>query len=117
MRIHSVTLTKKALLANAKPTKPHLIGTFFECEVYVKPMSELKRSRRVSGMFNKEGSISDSYKERARIYTITDHVCDEEGNSLYSDKDITDLMQIEARLLNPLVDAISAWSEDSEKNE
>ena len=112
-----MSLTKEALLEGAKDDPPHLLGEFFGHKVFVKPMSELKRSRRLAGMFDDDGKLKPAYLERARVYAITDHVCDEEGNNLYSDKDVPDLLNLSCEKIEPLHEAIKDWIEGNEGNE
>ena len=114
-----MSLTKKALLENMinAADAPHKLGEFFGMALFCKKMSELKRSRRASSMFTKEGEISDNYREKARVYTVIDHVCDEEGKLLFTEKDIPSLMELQSDVLDTLSEAIAEWAAGDEKND
>ena len=113
-----MSLTKKALLENMMKASdpPHKLGEFFGSTVYCKKMSELKRTRRAVSMFDGE-EISDKYRERARVLTIIDHLCDEEGKMLFTEKDIPSLMDVQSDVLDDLTDAIAKWVQDEEGND
>lgn len=114
-----MSLTKKALLEAviAKTEKPHELGEFFGQKVLVKKMSEVKRTRRAASMFDKNGEIQEKYRERARIYTIIDHICDESGELVFSEKDIPAWQNAQADVLDELVEAITNWAAGEEGNE
>ena len=114
-----MSLTKKALLdaVIAKTEGAHKLGEFFGQTIHVKKMTEVKRTRRAASMFDKEGEIQEKYRERARIYTIIDHVCDEDGELLFSEKDIPQWQAAQADVLDDLVEAITGWAAGEEGNE
>ena len=108
-----MSLTKKTLLDAFKQDPPHLLGEFFGVEVYVKPITEFARSRRMSQMFDhKKGEPRKDALERSRGLTIVDHVCDADGNLLFSEKEVTDIMASDASKLDTLIVAIEEWMED-----
>ena len=77
-----VSLTRELLLEN---TKIEVIEAELDGEVlYIKPMSEVKRSTRASQAFTKDGDLDPKFMSVRRIYTIIDHLCDSEGNYLFS---------------------------------
>ena len=47
-----------------------------------------------SMMFDAKGNHKDSYRERHRIYTIIDSVCDKSGKPLFSDADVESLADL-----------------------
>ena len=114
-----MSLTKKALLdaVIAKTEKPHNLGEYFGQTVYVKKMSEVKRTRRAASMFDKDGEINDKWRERARIYTIIDHVCDEAGELIFTEKDVPQWQAAQADVIDDLVEAITEWVAGEEGNE
>ena len=116
-----MSLTKKHLIEAiqaSEEAKVHELGEFFGETVYVKQMSELQRSRRMTSMINKEGNgISEKFKERNRIYAIIDYICDKDGKALYKESDCDDLLKLNFKAMNPLIEAIQAWVEALEGNE
>lgn len=111
-----MSLTKAILLKKAAVSKPDLLGEFFGEQVYVKAVSELQRSRRMASMYDmkKEQMRSDAM-QRARCLTVVDHLCDEEGNNLFTEKDVNDIMTLDAMKLDVLVSAIEDWADSREK--
>ena len=114
-----MSLTKKALLdaVIAQTDKPHELGEFFGQVIHVKKMSEVRRTRRAASMFDKDGEIQDKYRERARLYTIIDHVCNEEGELIFTEKDVASLQEAQADVLDSIVEAITDWAAGYEGNE
>lgn len=111
-----MSLTKATLFKKAAVSKPELLGEFFGEEVYVKSISELQRSRRMASMYDvkKEQMRSDAL-QRARCLTVVDHICDENGDSIFTEKDINDIMKLDAMKLDILVTAIEQWADKREK--
>jgi hypothetical protein len=108
-----MSLTKATLFKKAKIDKPSLLGVFFGEDVYVRSVSELKRSRRLASMFDaKKDQIRPDAYQRARVLTIVDHVCDEKGGDIFTEKDINDIMSLDAHKLDKLIVAIEAWSNE-----
>ena len=111
-----MSLTKATLLEKTQPSKPDHLGEFFGLELYVKPVSELQRSRRMAAMYDtKKEQIRPEAMQRARALTIIDHICDENGNSLFNDKDINDVMGMESHKVDLLCSAIEDWVGAREK--
>lgn len=111
-----MSLTKATLLKKASVSKPELLGEFFGEEVYVKSVSELQRSRRMAQMFDmKKEKVREDAMQRARCLTIVDHICDEEGKAIFSEKDVNDLMALDALKLDLLITAIEEWQAGREK--
>ncbi len=110
-----MSLTKKTLLAEFVCSKPEkLEAKVFGHEVYVKPVSEFQRSRRLSSLYGKDGSIDKDAIRKARIYTIIDHLCDKEGNNLFVDSDVKELLDLDALKLDVLMKKIEEWVESRE---
>lgn len=107
-----MSLTKATLFKKAAIDKPELLGEFWGEKVYVRSVSELKRSRRLSSMFDhKKDQVRPEAYQRARVLTIVDHVCDKDGNDVFTEKDVNDIMKLDAGKLDSLVKAIEAWSD------
>lgn len=110
-----MSLTKATLLKKAAISKPEVLGEFFGDTVYVKPVSELQRSRRMAQMYDmKKEKMRTDALQRARCLTIVDHLCDEEGNALFTEKDINDIMALDAMKLDVLIGAIEDWADRRE---
>ena len=113
-----MSLTKKKLLEKAAIDKPHKLGQkFFGEDVYVKLPTELKRCRRAALMFDAKGNAKDSYRERHRVYTIIDSVCDKDGKMIFSDADTEAIASLDSMKLDALHSAIQEWVDSKEKNE
>lgn len=111
-----MSLTKAILLKKASISKPDLLGEFFGEDVYVKPVSELQRSRRMASMYDvKKDQMRSDALQRARCLTVVDHLCDEKGECLFTEKDVNDLMALDAMKLDLLVSAIEDWADKREK--
>jgi len=111
-----MSLTKATLLKEAAISKPEKLGEFFGEVVYVKSVSELQRSRRMSSMYDtKKECIRPDAMQRSRCLTVIDHICDEEGKSLFDEKDINDIMALDALKLDLLIKAIEEWVGSREK--
>ena len=105
-----MSLTKATLLKKAAVAKPDVLGEFFGETVYVKSVSELQRSRRMASLYDmKKEKVREEAMLRARCATIIDHICDEKGKPLFTDKDTNDLMGLDALLMDQLVHAIEEW--------
>lgn len=110
-----MSLTKKTLLAEFVCSQPEkLEAKVFGHEVYVKPVSEFQRSRRLSSLYGKDGSIDKDAIRKARIYTIIDHLCDKEGTNLFVDSDVKELLDLDALKLDVLMKKIEEWVESRE---
>ena len=110
-----MSLTKATLLKKAAVSKPEVLGEFFGETVYVKPVSELQRSRRMAQMYDmKKEKMRVDAIQRARCLTIVDHLCDEEGKALFTEKDVNDIMALDAMKLDLLVSAIEEWADGRE---
>lgn len=113
-----MSLTKATLLKKASVSKPEVLGEFFGEYVYVKSVSELQRSRRMSSMYDpKKEQLRPDALQRSRCLTLVDHLCDEEGNALFTEKDINDIMQLDAMKVDLLISAIEEWAEKREKKQ
>ena len=105
-----MSLTKATLLNKAAVSKPDVLGEFFGETVYVKSVSEFQRSRRMSSLYDmKKEMIKEEAVQRARCATIIDHLCDEEGNALFTDKDMKSLLELDALKMDLLIHAIEEW--------
>ncbi len=113
-----MSLTKATLLKKAAISKPEQLGEFFGEIVYVKSVSELQRSRRISSLYDpKKDCMRPDAMQRSRCLTVIDHVCDEEGAALFTEKDVNDLMSLDALKLDLLIKAIEEWVGNREKKQ
>ncbi len=113
-----MSLTKATLLKKAAISKPDELGEFFGEIVYVKSVSELQRSRRISSLYDaKKDCMRPDAMQRSRCLTVVDHVCDKEGTPLFTDKDVNDLMGLDALKLDLLIKAIEEWVGNREKKQ
>ena len=113
-----MSLTKATLLKKAAVSKPSLLGEFFGEDVYVKAVSELQRSRRMASMYDpKKEQLRSDALQRARCLTLVDHLCDKDGNALFVEKDINDLMLLDAMKIDVLIQAIEDWADGREKKQ
>ena len=105
-----MSLTKKTLLAELACSKPEkLPEQLFGHDVYVRPVSEFQRSRRVAYLHDNEGKFAKDAVRKARMYTVIDHLCDAKGESLFDEKDMKDLLEMDALKLDVLINAIEDW--------
>lgn len=111
-----MSLTKTSFLEAAKTSGPEYLGEFLGMKIWVKPCTELKRSRRGASMFDGAGKVKKNYRERARAYSIIDSVCDESGRYLFDDSDVQELLQCDSIKLDPLTSAITEWVSRTEGN-
>jgi predicted lipoprotein len=111
-----MSLTKSKLLAlKPKAVKLEVKGLG---EIWVKPLNELLRSRRLTELFGgKDGSQDPKVAERRRAQMIVDQLCeDESGSSMFSQAEINDILQLDSIQLDALCDAIFNFNEEQEKN-
>lgn len=74
--------------------------------VYLRPLTELKRSQRASQMFGHDGKIKESEWAKRRVYAIVDQVCEEDGTPLFAEKDVRLLLEQDSIKIDPLYAAI-----------
>lgn len=112
-----MSLTKKILLEKAAIDKPHKLDKkFFGEDVYVRLPTELKRCRRAAQMFDGKGNAKDTFRERHRVYTIVDCMCDKDGKMVFSDADVESVAALDSMKLDDLHSAIQEWVDSKEKN-
>lgn len=110
-----MSLTKATLLKKAAVSKPDVLGEFFGETVYVKSVSEFQRSRRMSSLYDmKKETVKEEAVQRARCATIIDHLCDKDGKNLFTDKDMKDLLGLDALKMDLLIHAIENWVAERE---
>ena len=68
-------------------------------------------------MFDKNGDLIPSVRELRRVHTLIDAIVDDEGNNLFTDKDVRDLLQLDATLLTEVYLAIEGAAEEEQGNE
>lgn len=109
------SLTRDALLSmtpEAKKVEVDGLGT-----VYLKPLSELLRSRRMAELHNEKGKIDKAAYEKRRAVMILDQVCDEKGELLFKQNELNKILELDGMKLDKLVYAIIEFNEESEKKE
>ncbi len=105
-----MSLTKKQLLDELVCSKPEkLPKRVFGQDAWVKPVSEFQRSRRLAALYGKDGNVSREALRKARLYTIIDHLCDENGDGLFEESDLKELMQFDALKIDVIVSVIEDW--------
>ena len=113
-----MSLTKRILLEKAAIDKPQkLKEKFFGEDVYVALPSELKRCRRASQMFDAKGKSKDLYRERHRVYSIIDSVCDKTGKPIFGEADVESIAALDSIKLDSLHNAIQEWVDSKEKKD
>lgn len=111
----SKSLTRESLLENLNiEVVETLVG---DVVMYVKPMTELKRSTRAAQMFTNSGELDPKFMAKRRIYTIIDHLCDKDGEMLFSEKDMKLLFELDGKKLDAYFVAISNAIGEFEGNE
>jgi hypothetical protein len=53
--------------------------------------------------------------QRARCLTIIDHICDKDGENIFTDKDLNDVMTMESHKVDIITAAIEEWVGKREK--
>ncbi len=105
-----MSLTKRTLLDELVVSKPEkLKEKVFGHEAWVKPVSEFQRSRRMSSLVDDNGKVDSKQMMKARVYTLIDHLCDKDGVGLFTDKDVKDLMEVDAFKLDYINSLIEEW--------
>jgi predicted lipoprotein len=110
------SLTKASLLAlKPKASKVEVKGLG---EIWLKPLTELLRSRRLTELFGgKDGAQDPKVAERRRAQMIVDQLCEgESGEAMFSQAEINDILQLDSLQLDALCDAIYNYNEEQEKN-
>lgn len=85
--------------------------------IYVRPASELKRSQRAAQMFDKKGEMDQRYLEKRRVLALIDHLCDENGEPLFTEKDTKDLQELDSFQIDPYFQAIDVALGEESGNE
>jgi len=110
-----VSLTRKAFLKDLV-VKPVSV-TIDNKVVWIRPMSEVKRSTRSVQAFDEKGELRQDYVMKRRVYAIVDQICDEEGELLFTESDIDMLLELDSAKLDPYYRAIAEVTEDDLGNE
>lgn len=85
--------------------------------MYVKPATELQRSKRAAAMFDNDGNLNTQYLEKRRVLSIIDHLCDENGDPLFTEKDLKSLQALDSVQIDPYFQAIETVIGEHEGNE
>lgn len=111
-----MTLTRKSLLKSCKP-EVHTVDIAGVGKVFVRSLTELQRSRRLAEMFDGNGNLTTSAKQKRRVHMIIDQLCeDADGTPMFSEGDVGELMGLDGVKLDPYIEAIQAVNEPAEKN-
>lgn len=111
-----MTLTRESLLKLKPEVEKITIKGFGEA--YIKNQSELQRSKRMAQMFDKGGKPDFKEQMRGRVYSIVDQLCGKDGQPLFTEGDIKDILALDSTQLDSVCDAISDWNDSKmEKNE
>lgn len=73
----------------------------------VRPRRESLETRRVSAMYNADGERNEQAMELRRVLLVIDCLYDLDGNQIFSDNDISELMKSDSSLLTPLYMAVA----------
>lgn len=109
------SLTRELLFAlkpEAKKVEVEGLGV-----VYIKPLTELLRSRRLAELFDEKGKSDKATQEKRRANMIIDQVCDETGEPLFNPSDLKDILELDGAKLDILVHAILDFNTDDEKKD
>jgi len=110
-----MSLTKKILLSELACSKPEkLPEKFLGHDVWVRPVSEFQRSRRVASMTDNQGNIKKDVMATARLHVVIDHICDKNGEPLFTDKDMKELSGLDALKLDSLLKQVETWQASRE---
>ncbi len=85
--------------------------------LYVKPSSELQRSKRIADMFDKNGNLTNESKQRRRVNLIIDHICDKDGKAMFNEGDSKDLLALDGSKLDPFIEAVMLINGELEGND
>lgn len=112
-KLKMTSLTREKLLA-LKPA-PKEIEVEGLGKVFIKPLTELLRARRLSEMYDEKSKINKSAFEKRRANQIIDQVCDEKGDPLFSHDDLRNILELDASSLDSLCNKIDEINESLEK--
>lgn len=111
----TTSLTKQALLKKLAVVDREVsvegLGKYI-----VRPRRESLETRRVSAMYNADGERNEQAMELRRVLLVIDCLYDLDGNQIFSDNDISELMKSDSSLLTPLYMAVAGIvDEESEE--
>lgn len=109
------SLTRDKLFALKPEPKKHEVEGFGV--VYIKPLTELMRSRRLAELFDEKGKSDKATQEKRRANMIIDQVCDENGKPLFEPSDLKQILELDGAKLDELVHAILDFNTEDEKKE
>lgn len=85
--------------------------------IYVKPATELQRSKRAAATFDNDGNLNTKYLEKRRVLSLIDHLCDKDGEPLFTEKDTKELQSLDSFQIDPYFLAIEKAMGEDEGNE
>jgi len=109
------SLTREKLLS-LKPTPKEVEVEGFGI-VFLKPLTELLRSRRLSELFDEKGKSDKTTQEKRRANMIIDQVCDKDGNPMFTQADLKDILELDGAKLDELVHSILDFNTEDEKKD
>ena len=104
-----MTLTRDKLLKLVPQVESIKINGFGDA--YIRPQTELLRSRRMAAMFDKNGKPDFKEQMKSRTYCIVDQLCDKDGNLLFTEADIKEINGLDSTQLDNICDAIAEWND------
>ena len=114
-KLKMTSLTREKLLA-LKPA-PKEIEVEGLGKVFIKPLTELLRSRRLAELFDEKGKSDKATQEKRRANMIIDQVCDKDGQAMFTQADLKDILELDGAKLDELVHAILDFNTDDEKKD
>ena len=107
------TLTREALLGKAKPRYEEVDVPGFGV-VGIQACSELRRSHRISKLFDANGNRLEIASVRRRVHMIIDQVMVKQGEPMFQESDVDVLLELDSEKLDPLVHAINNFNDEIE---
>ena len=112
----ATTLTRESLLGKCERRIDRVEVDGFG-EVLIRSPDELTRSRRVSGLFDENGSQNQRNLSLRRVHDIIDHVMADESTPMFTERDCDAIASLDSYKLDALVMAIQAFKDVDEKKE
>jgi len=108
-----MTLTREKLLKLKPKVEKITIEGFGE--TYIRNLTELQRSKRMTQLFDKNGKPDFKEQMRSRVYSIVDQLCNEDGKPLFLEGDIKEIMALDSNQLDTICNAIEDWNISKEE--
>ena len=112
----ATTLTRERLLSHAAARFEWVDDVPGYGRVGLRSQPEVARSRRIGLMFDGQGNLVAGHRERRRVYMIIDQVMSDEKTPMFTEADFDALASLDGPKLDPLIEAITNFNGESEKN-